>query len=152
MKMELQRLKMEGGATVGKLTIPDRGFSCFTLEDVVRQDPDPSTPQNEAKVYGETAIPAGTYPVKLTLSPRFKKLLPRILNVPGFDGILIHKGNGPEDTKGCILVGDQVQGGRIVAGASTPAFFRLSDLIKGCADRGEPMTIVIRDIEEAAHA
>lgn len=79
---------------------------CHTMEDTVRLD-DPATPQNEgAKVQDKTAIPAGTYKVIVNMSPRFKKLFPRLLDVPGFDGILIHGGNTEADSSGCILVGD----------------------------------------------
>ncbi len=74
----------------------------FTLEDVVREGP---------KVPGETAIPAGRYKVILSASHVFKnrdgspKVLPELLDVPGFSGVRIHGGNTAADTKGCILVG-----------------------------------------------
>lgn len=81
-------------STTGKLYVEDT-FECFTLEDVVRED----------KVYGETAIPEGRYEVIIDLSARFKKELPRLLDVPNFKGIRIHSGNKATDTEGCILVG-----------------------------------------------
>lgn len=72
-------------------------WQCYTLED----------PWHEKKVYGDTCIPTGTYEVVLAHSNRFKRKLPRLLNVPGFDGVLIHGGNTKEDTHGCILVGQR---------------------------------------------
>lgn len=70
---------------------------CYTLEDVVRSGP---------KVPGETAIPAGTYPLLITYSNRFKRLLPLVDNVPGFAGIRMHGGNTSANTEGCLLVAD----------------------------------------------
>lgn len=69
-------------------------FLAFTLEDTV----------TFKKYFGESAIPAGNYTIKLTKSPKFDKILPRLYDVPGFEGILIHSGNDEHDTNGCILV------------------------------------------------
>ena len=59
----------------------------------------------EKKVYGETCIPYGTYKVVINKSPKFKRLMPRLLDVPHFDGILIHSGNTEKDSAGCIILG-----------------------------------------------
>ena len=83
--------------TLGKL-YADNVFECFTCEDKYR------TP-SEAKVPGETAIPKGRYKVVITLSNRFKRELPLLLNVPNYDGVRIHSGNTEADTEGCILCG-----------------------------------------------
>lgn len=80
-------------------------FVCNTLEDKVR-NPKGTKKENFNKVYGETAIPYGTYRVVITYSNAFKKNLPEILNVPLYEGIRIHTGNINSDTYGCILLGD----------------------------------------------
>ncbi len=72
-------------------------FICNTLEDCVRPD--------SIKIPGQTAIPAGEYKLILDYSEKFKKIMPHILDVPGFSGIRIHSGNTEADTEGCILVG-----------------------------------------------
>lgn len=152
MHLELIRRRVINDATEGDLLVNGAPF-CHTLEDVVRTDPNPATPQNEGKVWGRTAIQEGTYQVVLNKSPRFQRVLPRLLGVPGFDGILIHKGNGPENTEGCILVGDKLRDGRIVGGTSTPAFERLMDLLRAAHDRGENITIAVSNaIAGVAHA
>lgn len=80
---------------IGDLFV-DGVFFCHTLEDEKRAD--------GLKVYGETAIPTGTYNVKVTMSGRFKRLMPLIMDVPMFRGIRIHGGNNSKDTHGCPLV------------------------------------------------
>lgn len=100
----------DGGATLGSLYLDDVWF-CWTLEDTIRQPKLRTQPVDVAawvatwKVPGETAIPAGRYDVKLTLSSRFKAVLPEVLDVPGFSGIRIHAGNTDKDTEGCLLLG-----------------------------------------------
>lgn len=111
MKLILNRILKTDEFTIGELFIDGKHF-CDVLEDKVRPLPKecPNTPKGidckcSEKVYGKTAVPAGTYEVKLTYSNRFKQIMPELLNVPHFLGIRIHKGNSSEDTEGCILVG-----------------------------------------------
>ena len=99
--------------TIGKLYI-DGHYLCDTLEDTVR---------NGVKIAGKTAIPAGKYKVKKTMSPRFKKILPEILNVPGFSGVRIHSGNTAADTDGCLLLGLNKAKGQVLESQTTMAFF-----------------------------
>jgi hypothetical protein len=104
--------------TIGKLTNGDV-YLCDTLEDKVRDLQDYNhdgdfNDQEEGKVYGETAIPAGRYKILFVYSPKFKRWLPYLSDVPGFKGILIHAGNSIKDTLGCILVGEnKIKGGVI---------------------------------------
>lgn len=95
LNISMKRKWFTDKSTIGELSFED--FRCFTLEDCVRK--------NGIKVQGKTAIPFGFYEVGLVFSPRFSKIMPRLLNVTNFDGILIHPGNKAEDTQGCILVG-----------------------------------------------
>ena len=94
MHLRVLREPSTAAATLGILLI-DGVFACWTLEDVVRP----------VKIPGETAIPAGRYDVRLSLSQRFQKVLPEVLAVPGFAGIRIHAGNTQADTHGCVLGG-----------------------------------------------
>jgi hypothetical protein len=94
MLMQLTRKWLTDESTIGELAV-DGEFECFTLEDVVR----------DKKIKGETAIPAGTYEIAVTFSNKFKKYLPLLMNVHDFEGVRIHPGNRPDDTEGCILVG-----------------------------------------------
>lgn len=107
MEIVIRHKILSSKSTIGDLFIDGNRF-CFTLEDVyrgLRQDMDLGTIKR-IKQAGVTAIPTGTYKVKLTMSNRFKKVLPEILNVPGYSGVRIHAGNTDADTEGCILVGN----------------------------------------------
>ena len=103
MKLLLKRIALRDNYTIGKLYINDKYF-CDTLEDAVR----------DVKIKHQTAIPKGIYKVVLTASPRFKRILPRLLNVPEFTGVLIHRGNTIDDTSGCILVGENKKKGMVL--------------------------------------
>lgn len=135
MKLSLVRSIRRADCTIGHFYI-DGVFTCFSLEDMVR---DPGV-----KVYGQTAIPYGTYQVVLTHSPRFKRVLPLLSNVPGFTGIRIHPGNTAEDTEGCILLGMQVKGNTIVQ--SRVAFDAVFAQLQAAEKRGEPVFIDIQEL------
>ena len=108
MKLTLKRIFKGENYTIGKLHI-DGEYFCDTLEDAIR----------DIKVYDETAIPAGSYKVTITLSPRFRRWLPLLHDVPNFEGVRIHRGNTAEDTHGCILVGQNKIKGQVVNSAYT---------------------------------
>lgn len=85
-------------------------FVCNILEDPVRVLVDKNgdgdfDDAGEGKIKGRTAIPKGRYRIKMYMSPRFRRLLPMLMDVPGFKYILIHAGNTVEDTDGCLLPG-----------------------------------------------
>ena len=142
LKLTVLRDRHNETTTLGRLLV-DGEFFCYTLEDVVRADPNPGTPENEAKVYGATAIPEGTYDVDITFSPHFQRPMILLKNVPGFTGIRVHGGNDHLDTKGCILVGDKLSGWSIKGGTSTPAIRRLFALIDGALKAGAKVTITV---------
>lgn len=120
MNLELRRIALRDTYTIGRLYVDGRYF-CDTLEDKVRDL------SREAKVPGRTAIPEGTYRVVVNISPKFRRMLPRLLDVPGFDGVLIHRGNTDADTAGCPLVGENTVVGKVVN--STYWEKRLTDLL-----------------------
>jgi hypothetical protein len=121
MKLLLKRLHKTENSTIGELYV-DGKFECYTLEDKER----------EVKIKCETAIPKGTYIVGITLSNRFKKLLPILINVPNFEGVRIHPGNTNHDTEGCILVGTTRS--KDFIGNSRVAFQRLFKKMQSAKD------------------
>lgn len=134
MKLRVERLWKKPAYTVGRLFV-DEQFFCNTLEDTVRDL------SNEKKVYGKTAIPYGEYKVVYNWSPKFGRNLPRLLNVPVFEGILIHPGNTADDSAGCILVGRNTEVGRLTESRYTSD--KLNVLIEDAQRRGESITIEI---------
>ena len=139
MEIVLKRLYKKDEYTIGKLYINGEYF-CDTLEDKVRdlnKDGDLND-EGEGKVYGKTAIPYGRYKVVTNiLSPKYAKrssyiwcggYLPRLINVPAYDGVLIHIGNYPKDTEGCILVGKNTKVGAVLE--STTTFKALYEKLK----------------------
>lgn len=134
MKLRVERLWKKPAYTVGRLFVNEQ-FFCNTLEDTVRDL------SNEKKVYGKTAIPYGEYKVVYNWSPKFGRNLPRLLNVPAFEGILIHPGNTADDSAGCILVGRNTEVGRLTESRYTSD--KLNVLIEDAQRRGESITIEI---------
>ena len=132
MKIEVTREPSANGCTIGTMTL-DGVFECYTLEDVVREE----------KIYGETAVPAGTYTVVVSYSPRFKRDLPILVSVPGFEGVRIHIGNTAADTHGCILVGRTRDIENHTVGASRVAFNSLYEKILDAWKRHESIQITV---------
>lgn len=98
MKIEVKNPVKTKKSTISEMWV-DGVFECHCLEDVVRK-------ASEKKIFGATAIPAGTYHVIINMSNRFQKPLPLLLSVPGYEGVRIHPGNSDADTLGCLLPGD----------------------------------------------
>ena len=99
MKLTLVRKVFAKDRTLGELHLEGTGYFCDTLE------PHCIDWSKEKKVNGKTAIPEGRYKVKVGWSPKAGKNVPWLQKVPHFNGIQIHVGNFPKDTRGCILVG-----------------------------------------------
>lgn len=153
MNIILKRIAKKSTYTIGRLYINGVRF-CDTLEDTDRglTQKMPVSEIKKKKIYSQTAIPTGTYTISMnTFSPSFgsrsfyrsicKGLVPRILNVPGFDGVLIHVGNTSADSSGCILVGENKKVGCVLNSKST--FSSLYNKMKQAANNGEKITITI---------
>lgn len=122
-QLKLKRIAYKDTYTVGKLYI-DGMYFCDTIEDKVRE-----LNSIKDKVYAETAIPSGRYKVILNISPKFKRLLPRLVDVPFFDGILLHRGTKANpDSAGCILVGKNKEVGKVIN--STKYELKLVEILK----------------------
>lgn len=157
MELKLSRDYKKDTYTIGRLYINNKLF-CDTLEDKVRglsSDMDESQIKN-LKVYGETAIPIGTYNIDLnTVSPKFSKYsfylktcsgkVPRLQNVKGFDGILIHVADGPKGAtlvQGCIGVGYNTIIGGLTEGKKV--FTELYKQLLQAKLKGEEIKITIK--------
>lgn len=138
MKLTLKRIALKPTYTIGKLYIDDKYF-CDTLEDTVRDlNKNGKFDNGEKKIKGETAIPYGTYEITTNVvSQRFKNRvwakpyggkIPRLINVPSFDGVLLHPGSSSEDTSGCLLIGKNTIVGRLTDSQKT--FHALMQKIK----------------------
>lgn len=134
MKLDLIRKYKGPTYTVGSLYINNEYF-CDTLEDIDRGLTKIMSLQEikSIKIKNKTAIPTGTYKIDMnTVSPKFKNKswardgkIPRLLNVPGYEGVLIHVGNTNLDTSGCILVGENKIKGKVINSINT--FNKLMD-------------------------
>ena len=153
MELELKRIARRDTYTIGRLYIDGKYF-CDTIEDKdrgLRQDL-PVSVNQARKVRGQTAIPTGRYRVTLGVkSPKYSKkkqyaacngYVPRLINVPAFDGILIHIGNTAADSEGCILVGRNKKVGMVLE--STNTFWQLYDRLQQADGRGEQIYITVK--------
>lgn len=148
MKLEVLRFSSGKDSTSGLLfdVSNDRKFLAYTLEDEYRDN----------KVYSETRIPAGTYKIRLRTeggfhakySKRFQDIhkgMLHIVDVPGFDYILIHCGNTDEHTAGCLLVGDTQNNNMVeedgFIGRSTAAYKRIYVPIAEALEQGKEVII-----------
>lgn len=139
--------------TIGKLHIDGKYF-CDTIEDKDRGLTQEMSLEEikKRKVYGETAIPRGTYEVTLKVqSPKYKDrkqyafckgYVPRLKNVKGYEGVLIHIGNYAKDSLGCILVGENKVKGAVVN--STVWFKKLYEILRKADEAGKKIFIEIK--------
>jgi hypothetical protein len=146
MKLYLNRHYKGDAYTIGKLYI-DGEYFCDTCEDVDRglTQKTPLNEIKEKKIKHQTAIPTGTYKITLKVqSPKYsqrsqydfcKGYLPRLIDVPGYEGILIHIGNKAGDSSGCILVGENKVKGQVIN--STATFKKLYEKLKEATDEIE---------------
>lgn len=152
MKLKLTRRFKCESYTIGSLYV-NGVYECDTLEDADRglNNDMPLSVIQTKKVYGKTAIPTGTYSVDMNIvSPKFKDRswarfcngkLPRLIDVRGYDGVLIHVGNKADDTLGCILVGQNKAKGQVIN--STDTFFKLYNKMEKSYRMGEEITITV---------
>ena len=143
MKLLVKRKFLGKNYTIGALYIDGKYF-CDTLEDrVIDVDQSGKFDGDEKKISGKSAIPYGEYKVVINRSPKFKRELPRLIDVPHFEGILIHRGNSASDTSGCILVGENSIRGRL----SNSSIYE--DILvmecKAALKRGEEINIKIEE-------
>lgn len=115
MKITVNRIAKKSTYTIGKMFI-NGNYVCDTIEDAVR----------DTKIQGKTAIPAGTYQITMNIksskfsaskykwATKYGSYLPRLIDVPNYDGVLIHVGNDENDTEGCILVGQNKEVGKVI--------------------------------------
>lgn len=141
MRLSITPLKNTPRCTIGALRV-NGTFECYTLQDAVREKA--GVPVAEWKIKDKTAIPSGTYPVILNNSKRFKREMPLLVNVPGFDGVRIHSGNTDENTEGCILVGMDMGEERI--GKSRIAFDLLFSKLLAAKLANEPIEIEVNNL------
>lgn len=142
MNITLNRIAKKPKYTIGKLYI-DGEYFCDTIEDTDRGLTQTMTDAQvkSKKVYGQTAIPTGTYRVIINYSNKFKRQMPLLLNVPGFLGIRIHSGNTEKDTEGCLIVGKNKVVGKVIESKDT--YNKLFSIL--CeADKKEAIKITIK--------
>lgn len=142
MKIYLYRKYKKNNYTIGQLFINNEYFS-DCLEDTDRGLTSNMSIDEikRIKVPGNTCIPYGTYKITITYSPKFKKNLPLINDVKGFEGIRIHSGNNNNDTSGCLLLGfNKIKGGVINSKVTVDKFI---DIIQKTTNSGETITLSI---------
>lgn len=143
MRLELHRVEEDAEVQPGRANRRTRGSlflngTCWLaiLEDEVRRD--------GVKIKGKSAIPAGTYPIRLTYSPKYGRHMPEVCEVPGYSGIRIHSGHDETHTEGCLLTALSFDAaGDITPGTSKPAMRTFEDVVVPALHRKEPVSICI---------
>ena len=154
MKLVADRAWKEDTYTISRLFVDGKRFY-ESLEDKDRglKQTDSLKRILEVKIPGETAIPSGTYRITLDIvSPKYKAIkwyddlcggrMPRLLDVPGFDGILIHPLTSALESRGCIGVGRNTIKGKLTSSRAT--FKVLYKMMEAADKRGEELKIEIK--------
>lgn len=153
MKLLLERDTFTDKSTTGILYQEfdegDGNFSykeiCYTLEDKCREEF--GKPETFVKVYGETAIPYGTYKVVMDFSNRFQRIMPHLLDVKFFSGIRIHSGNSDLNSSGCVIVAKK-RAKDMVFESKEYFLKEFNPWLKEVFDKGEEIWIEITKAEE----
>lgn len=142
MEIQVNRIAQKEGYTIGRMSL-NGAYFCDTLEDTDRGLNSTMTVDEilSKKRKGITAIPTGKYDVILTFSPRFKRVLPLLLSVKGYEGVRIHAGNTNKDTEGCLLVGENKAKGQVLNSRAT--LEKLMSILLECEKRKEKISITI---------
>lgn len=151
-KVLLDRRWKKADYSIGRMYVQDY-LLCNTLEDTDRGLTSimSETVIREKKVAGKTAIPTGTYKLRLSVSPKFKNrkwakdyggLTPEIVGVPGFSGVRIHPGTTAADTDGCPIVGKNTEPGKVTS--SQACYKELMEKLYTAHLAGEEMTITVQ--------
>ena len=146
MNIYLYRIAKKLTYTIGRMYFAD--CKCDTLEDPVRELLDINgdgdfNDEGEGKIYGQTAIPAGRYEIKMAMSPHFKRLMPYLQDVPGFSYIMIHPLNDASQSSGCIGIGENQKPGKLLNSRAWSDL--LNKKILEAEERGERNYIEIID-------
>lgn len=112
--------------TLGEMFVNGAHF-CYTLEDAVRLP--------GVKIKDKTAVPAGVYRLDVNKSPKFGRVMPLLLNVPNFDGVRVHGGNGPENTSGCLLIAYSLAAGDKIYGTAEADFTKICQNLLATGDK-----------------
>lgn len=137
-KYTISKIYVDGKYFCDAIEDTDRGLNSSMTEEQIRA----------VKIQSQTAIPYGTYALTIdVVSPRFsqravynpiKGKLPRLLDVKGFDGVLVHIGNTERDTAGCVIVGKNTNKGMVTD--SNRTFFQLYTQFQRAKAKGEKIT------------
>ena len=142
MEIQVNRIARKDGYTIGRMSL-NGVYLCDTLEDTDRSLNAAMSLDEilSKKRKGITAIPTGKYDVILTFSPRFKRVLPLLLSVKGYEGVRVHAGNTNKDTEGCLLVGENKAKGQVINSRAT--LEKLMSVLLECEKRKEKISITI---------
>ena len=142
MELKLIRKYRKTDYTIGILYVNNKYF-CEILEDIDRGLKDSMSLEEikKIKIKDQTCIPYGKYQILMTYSPKYKKIMPLVNNVKGFEGIRIHSGNTNKDTSGCLLPGFNKMKGQVINSRET--FNKLYSLIQTAINNKENVTIEI---------